>query len=129
MRSPFEDAGSPASLARGICSRRQPATATRSTARLGSETNGRPRANVTVTGGSCSTHVPPIVSVVHPSTGQTDNMGPYDRSDSTSASPSVLACLTAATSGRMMTHAVPACLIFKRQAVTQAHGTGSSWTS
>jgi len=42
--------------------------------------------NVTVTGGSCSTHVPPIVNVLHPGSGHTESIVPRDRIQSGSDS-------------------------------------------
>jgi hypothetical protein len=42
--------------------------------------------NVIVTGGSCATHVPPIVNVLHPGTGHTDNIDPWRRIQSGSDS-------------------------------------------
>jgi len=53
---------------------------------MGVVTYGRPRANVTVTGGSCSTHVPPIVNVVHPGSGHTESIVPRGRIQSGSDS-------------------------------------------
>ena len=70
----------------GDCARRQPATGTRTVSPAGSATYGRPRVNVTVTGGSCSTHVPPIVNVLHPGSGHTESIVPRDRIQSGSDS-------------------------------------------
>ncbi len=39
-------------------------------------TCGRPRGKVTDAGGSCSTHVPPIVRVLHPGIRQAESIGP-----------------------------------------------------
>jgi hypothetical protein len=39
-------------------------------------TCGRPRGKVTDAGGSCSTHVPPMVSVLHPGIRQAESIGP-----------------------------------------------------
>ena len=65
---------------------RQLATRTRTTSAAAVVTYGRPRANVTVTGGSCSTHVPPIVNVEHPGSVHTESMDPCGRIQSGSDS-------------------------------------------
>ena len=48
-------------------------------------TNGRPRGKTLSTGGSCATHVPPIVIMLHPGTGHTES-SPYGRNGSTGTS-------------------------------------------
>ena len=86
MRSPSAGPGRSASLGRGITTLRQPATGTRTASAAALATYGRPRVNVTVTGGSCSTHVPPIVNVLHPGSGHTESIVPRDRIQSGSDS-------------------------------------------
>ena len=61
-------------------------------------TYGRPRGNVVRAGGSCSTHVPPIVRVEHPGTEQRTSSGPCNRPPSRRTS-STSCRVTAATSG------------------------------
>ena len=65
---------------------RQPTTGTRTASAADVVTYGRPRANVTVTGGSCSTHVPPIVNVEQPGSVHTESMDPCGRIQSGSDS-------------------------------------------
>jgi len=86
MGSPSAGPGRSASLGRGITAPRQPTTGTRTASAAAVVTYGRPRANVTVTGGSCSTHVPPIVNVEHPGSVHTESMDPCGRIQSGSDS-------------------------------------------
>jgi len=65
---------------------RQPTTGTRTASAADVVTYGRARENVTVTGGSCSTHVPPIVNVEQPGSVHTESMDPCGRIQSGSDS-------------------------------------------
>ena len=55
-------------------------------AAAGASTCGRPRGNLLVDGGSCATHVPPIVHALHPGTGHTESSAPCARVGSASNS-------------------------------------------
>jgi len=88
MDSPFEPRPRPASLGRGIVRPGQATIVTLWTAVAVPGTYGRPRAYVTVTGGSCATHVPPIVSVVQPGAEQTTSIDPRGRALTASTSSS-----------------------------------------
>jgi hypothetical protein len=88
MDSPFEPRPRPASLGRGDRAAGQATIVTLWTAVAVPGTYGRPRAYVTVTGGSCATHVPPIVSVVQPGAEQTTSIDPRGRALTASTSSS-----------------------------------------
>ena len=55
-------------------------------AAAGASTCGRPRGNLLPDGGSCATHVPPIVHALHPGTGHTESSAPCARVGSASNS-------------------------------------------